>query len=324
MPKINKKKVSILVIAIIVLYIVTEILPVAIDSVKPTSIVEYGNLIVEDEVTAFALRDETVYCAPSNGNINYIQKEGKLVKVGTQILEFEETAPDKEEKEPKYSEIVKRLGGNIITNPIETAGRKGVVSTYIDGYEYYFTEGNFENIKEKDALEKKDAIKDVKERSVKKNQPIIKITDQSHWSLVCWIEGGKITNYSLGNSIDVKFDETTIKFKVKDIVKEGDKWKVRLESNRFYEGFTNFRSKDVTLITTNLKGLIIDNKSLTSKDGNVGVMVLDNSGETSFVKVKVLATDGKRSVVAEDTFYDEEGNLINTVKIYDEIIKKPA
>ena len=39
--------------------------------------------------------------------------------------------------------------------------------------------------------------------------------------------------------------------------------------------------------------------------------------------VKVYATDGERSLIADDFFYDDEGEMTDTVEIYDEVLKNP-
>ena len=77
------------------------------------------------------------------------------------------------------------------------------------------------------------------------------------------------------------------------------------------------------LITTDIDGIIIDNKYLTTKDGKTGVYVVQTTGDPKFVQIKALGTDGEKTVVSENTFYDEEGQMVETVKVYDEILKNP-
>ncbi len=42
-----------------------------------------------------------------------------------------------------------------------------------------------------------------------------------------------------------------------------------------------------------------------------------------FKPIKVLITDGEVSLVENSFFYDGQGQRVDTVKIYDEILKKP-
>ena len=39
--------------------------------------------------------------------------------------------------------------------------------------------------------------------------------------------------------------------------------------------------------------------------------------------VLVLATDGKVSAVREGYYYDQEGQMVNTVEVYDEVLTNP-
>ena len=126
--------------------------------------------------------------------------------------------------------------------------------------------------------------------------------------------------------ITVRFDDERaddVVFTDEKISEEGEKWKLLLSSNRYYKYFAKFRDLDVKLITTDIDGIIIDNKYLTTKDGKTGVYVVQTTGDPKFVQIKALGTDGEKTVVSENTFYDEEGQMVETVKVYDEILKNP-
>ena len=60
------------------------------------------------------------------------------------------------------------------------------------------------------------------------------------------------------------------------------------------------------------------------KKGRPGVYVKTKTGDFVFKPVYVEATDGKRSIVTGTYFYDDDGNTVNTVNIYDEVKKHPG
>ena len=96
-----------------------------------------------------------------------------------------------------------------------------------------------------------------------------------------------------------------------------------LETNRYFKEFADFRMKNVKIISSDVEGLKIPNSALTTKGDVVGVMVGDKSGEFNFIPVKIITSDGKHSIIKGNIYYDEDGKLVNTVRIYDEILRKP-
>ena len=45
--------------------------------------------------------------------------------------------------------------------------------------------------------------------------------------------------------------------------------------------------------------------------------------EATFVPVKILLSDGEKTVVEKNYFMDENGEKVTTIENYDEILKKP-
>jgi hypothetical protein len=108
-----------------------------------------------------------------------------------------------------------------------------------------------------------------------------------------------------------------------DIIDDQDQWLVILEFNKYYEEFAQIRKADAEVVTSDYSGLIIRNESITTKDGQPGVYVKDKSGEYIFKPVKIITSDGEWSLVEVSYFYDKNGDRVETVNIYDEILKKP-
>lgn len=321
--RIKKNPAIMLLIIIVILYVITEIAPVIVEKAVSTVTIEHEKLIVEEQVECYALRSETIYSAPSNGNVKYIAENGDLVKVGAKVIDFQETSDDNSSEKEKYKQLIERAETPDIKN-VEYAPRKGIFTTYLDGNEKFFLLKNYKNITEEKAKERKDQMVDVKTNKAGHRQPLYKISDQSAIYLVCWIESGSISKYREGDVVEVKFDkDTNVKFTIDRIDKEGSKWKLLLETNRYFEEFADFRAEKVKIVSSDMEGLKIPNSALTTKNGVVGVMVGDKSGDFNFVPVKIITSDGKHSIVKGNIYYDKKGKLVNTVRIYDEILRKP-
>lgn len=65
-------------------------------------------------------------------------------------------------------------------------------------------------------------------------------------------------------------------------------------------------------------------KNIIEKEDKFGVKILSKTGEEVFVEVKVLGTDGKKSALQEGIFYDENGNMVKSIKVFDEVVVEPS
>ena len=77
------------------------------------------------------------------------------------------------------------------------------------------------------------------------------------------------------------------------------------------------------IITSDYSGIIVPNSSIATVDGQVGVYVKERTGDFTFTPIKIIASDGEDSAVSSSYFYDDEGQRVNSVEIYDEILKNP-
>ena len=96
-----------------------------------------------------------------------------------------------------------------------------------------------------------------------------------------------------------------------------------LETNRYYSGFAVDRVVEGTVINTDVSGLLVSNHCLTKKDGVVGVYVKNRTGDYEFTPVQVKISNGEQSVLAEGQFLDADGNIVETLEIYDEVLADP-
>ena len=168
-------------------------------------------------------------------------------------------------------------------------------------------------------------VKGCSEGSVESGSPIFKIVDNKDWYLVCWIDAAEAESWNEGSGITVEFeDKVRIKMEIFQKNGQGQKTQLILSCNRYYEKSDRIRMGSCRLIKTGKSGIILETDSITEKDGQKGVYVKSKRlDRASFVPVKVLLTSGDKTVVEKNFFNDENGNQVETVENYDEILKQP-
>lgn len=331
MAKKNRKPIYFFILALVLLYIVIYVIPKVTGAFETTEVLKAGGLQETEETTCYFVRDESVYEAGSAGSLKYLIDEGTHIRKGTKVAELTADGNSSSGKNGKsaeeksdYKEIISRLSDNVIRSISCEAQSSGVLSYYTDGYETYFTPKTMGKLTYDDVEGLKIEAEDVKRKSTMEKEPLFKICDNDNWYIMCWVEAASVAKYQVGQSITVQLPAGDVKTTVKSITEDGDQWKLILRSNRYYEEFAKSRIEEGILISQEYTGLIAKSSSITTKDGQTGVMVRQTSGEFVFTRVKVIASDGEYSVLKDVSFTDEEGNSVNTVNVYDEILKRPG
>lgn len=199
----------------------------------------------------------------------------------------------------------------------------GVVSYYIDGYESEFTPTNMMLLSKEKVKKLKINVENIKRDSTLSKEPLYKIVDNSQWYVVFWVGPANIVKYEKGKTAILNLPLGQVEGKIFDIIDDNGQWLVILKFNRYYEEFAKIREIDVEVITSDYKGLTIDNESITTEDGKPGVYVKNKNGDYVFKPIKIITSDGVCSLVEVSYFYTDDGAKIDTVNIYDEILKRP-
>jgi len=310
------------VLALIGLYVVLYAVPSLTGALTKTEILQYEAFQVTDETTCYFVREEQVYMAANSGEINYYLEDGVQVRKGARILTI---SPERYEAEGSaYAELITKLSDKAVTLYDCVAEFNGVVGYYVDGYEGRFTPENIKDIQYRDVKELQAEGVNVVRNTTLTGEPLYKICNNHLWYLTCWVEPGNIGKYEVGKNVTVKLPAGEVKAVITEILDEGDMWQVILESNRHYPDLAKVRWVSATIITFDYSGIIIRNASLTTQDGKVGVYVKSRNGDFVFTPVKSIDSDGEVTVVESSYFYDEEGHRVETVDIYDEILKEPS
>jgi len=332
MRKIKKKTIILFVLTLVVLYSIIYIVPKVNGAMIPSYIAEYGQLKIYDETTAYFVRNEKVYLARETGDTNYFFKEGSLVRKGGRIMEVkpnEQTGKTDSNGEPigpssEYQRVLDNLGKKTVKRKDYRTKDVGVISYFVDGYEKAITPANMK--KKGETFFKQLSQKDVmslRRDSVIKGEPVFKIVDRTEWFLVCFVDLDHLDRYEEGRRIKVEMEDGQLDARVYRASKVGDKAKITLRTDYYYEKFAETRVAEVSLVTYDESGVIIENNSIAEEKGRQGVYVKGKNDEYFFVPVQVYATDGEKSLIADDFYYDLEGDgeMVITVEVYDEILK---
>jgi putative membrane fusion protein len=328
MPKPNKRTIYVFVIALVTLYVVIEIIPFLTGAFTRTEILSYGQIKVEQEVVCYLVRDETVYSASESGEIKYKFEEGSLIKKGSTVLTLDKDGTKGEEeaellKNSEYKDIIARLGDSLVADTKFTAAKRGIFSTYVDGYEAIFTSKNMEKLKFEDVNGMSVKGKDIQRTKTLKGEPIYKISNNAKWHMIFWINNNEAGKFEVGTTVSVSLPDGDVKATISKLVADEDRFMVILTTNRYYKSFASQRKVQSNVKMVDQRGLLVSNSSLTTKEGIVGVYVKNTIGDFVFKPVRTVATDGQNTLVLEDVYYDEEGQPIETVNVYDEVLKKP-
>lgn len=341
----NKKRIAailiylgLIAVCIIALYVV----PSVRGMLEKTYIAEYGSIDVTDEVSAFIVRDETVYTADEPSKINRLADQGRLVKAGTRVVELspDENAINKEKAEEqmpnsnaddafpfgKYDGAMKELGDEVKVTKSGKTKTSGYVSYHIDGAETKLNSEtmNILDSSEFEELADRDSLK-LPKKDCGRGYPIFKITKNGKWYLVYYLSNKDAAKYEIGNAATIELDGTPTEAAISDVQEEGKKTKIVLSCKAYFKEFLNSRKLDTTVTLASAEGLVLKNSSIVEDpDGRPGVFVVNKLGEHIYKPVAIKANDGERSVVFSDIYVDQEGNFVETIGTYDEIIEEPS
>ncbi len=322
LSKKTKKAICIYLAALLLLYIVVEILPKVTDIFETTQILEPGDLKIAYETKGYFIKDESVGIASESGNLQYLVSVGTAVKKGHPLVSIEAEAND---KEARFTEYTDRLKGYEGVSEDYNAPISGVFSLTIDGYEDYFTPENMEKVKRSTVETLSYDSVNLDRNSAIKGEPLYKVSADDRWYVLCWIDKKTAESYSEGKDVTLELPEGSVAAEVYKIKKEEDgDYRVIFYLDVYYSAFCESRAEDMSIVTSDNEGLIVDNKCIIEKDGVKGVYVKDKNGDYIFTRIKVISYNDKQSVVEDSTFIDDEGNQVYTVDVYDEVLKHPS
>lgn len=294
----TKKGLLIFVALFILLYIIIYVVPKVSDIFTQTYIAEYGTLEVSRKTQCVFVRNEEVYKASTGGSVERQAEKGELLRQGSSVVTVAGSQ--------QYNE------------------KKGIVSYFYDGYENKLTSESMTTLTAGFLSEYKESagVQDAASGTVEAGDVIFKIIDNNRWYLICWLDEDKSSIFQQGQNVTVDFgDGSQTVMEVMSVAKQEDEIQIIFSCNRNYEDFDKYRIKECTIISSSRSGIILNSDSIVEKDGVKGVYVVDKFNNANFTPVRILSSQGDKTVVEKNYFYDEKGKSVQTVKNYDEILK---
>ena len=158
-----------------------------------------------------------------------------------------------------------------------------------------------------------------------KGYPIFKVVRNSKWYLVYYLDNESAAKYYEGETVNITINDEEVPVRVSRIESGTKTSKIILSCKTFFPGFLEIRNLDTTVTVNEAEGLVLDDSSIvTAPDGMRGVFVKNKLGEHVFKPVSTKADDGKKCVVFSDIYVDADGNFVETIRTYDEIVAEPT
>lgn len=321
LSKKTKKVILIYLAALLLLFIIVEILPKVTDIFETTQVLEPGDLKISYDTKGYIIKEESIGIADESGKLQYLVGVGTAVKKGYPVVMVDSESSS---KEPRFTEYTDRLKGYEGLSPEYDAPISGVFSLTIDGYEDYLTPENMNKVKRKTVEGLSYKSVNLERDSVIKGEPIYKISADDRWYVLCWADSDSGKAYTEGKSVTLELPEGSVAAKVHSVKREGRDYRIIFYLDVYYEAFCESRAVDMSIVTSDNEGLIVSNKCIIEKNGKKGVYVKDKNGDYSFTPVSIISSNEKQSVVEDSTFIDEEGNQVYTVNVYDEVLRHPS
>ena len=301
----------------------------AVPSVKgmleKTYVAEFGKIDIADEVSAFIVRDETVYVAAQDSEVSRVIKEGNLVKSTARIVEVEPIAESEEGISHKYSSVLEALGDDVVETDDGKTHNAGYICYYVDGSEAKLSTDKITSLNQNSLKELTGSSHvETQENNCAKGEPLFKIVHNSRWFLVFYIDKKDAEKYYEGRTVYLEAADSSIPVKVA-YNEEGKKTsKIVLACKTFFDGFLDERRLDTKVIVASAEGLVLEDSSIVKKGEQIGVLVKNKLGEHKFKPISIKADNGEQCVVYSDIYVDADGNFVETVKTYDEIVAEPT
>ena len=314
---------GLLAVCIIALYAV----PSVRGMLERTYIAEHGTMDVTDDVSAYIVRDETVYAATRKSSVNRLSDANTLVKAYTAVVELTpKEGEDNSEVSGTYENIMLELGDAVKTTEEGYTKDPGYVSYYVDGVEGKLTVENMDELTQKQFKELTDrSAKETPKRNCNAGDPVFKIVRNSKWYLVFYTDSERAKEYTPGSYVYMNVNDEQIRVMVHSVQDATEKYsRVTLECKSFFDGFLEERKLKTTVTIASAEGLLLRTSSIVEHDGGIGVFVKNKLGQHVYKPVALMAVDGDRCVAYADVYLDEEGNFVETIRTYDEIITEPS
>lgn len=226
----------------------------------------------------------------------------------------------------RYTRIMEDIESVAVLTDSGVTNDAGYVSYYVDGAEARLSTDAYDGLSKKElkSLSGKRSIQ-TPEHHCGKGYPVFKIVKNKKWYLVYYLSNEDAAKYTEGGTVEIDINGEPVTVSVHRIDSGTKTSKITLTCKTFFDGFFEERSMDTKVTVSSAQGLVLEDASIVeAPDGKRGVFVKNKLGEHVFTPVSVKADDGIKCVVYSDIYVDAEGNFVETIGTYDEIVASPS
>ena len=287
----------------------------------------------EDAADTEAAADDKNAAEPKDGNADGDTSKADGKKEDQKSEGDTETTEEPSEQDvklgiqgSKYAGILEELGDTYSVTEDGRTRTAGFVSYYVDGAEAKLSTKAIDSLNYKDLknLTGRKAVK-VPSKNCGKDYPVFKIVRNRKWYLIYYLSKEDAAKYAAGEIVYIKVNDENVPVTVRDVRDEGKKVRITLTCKTFFDGFLEIRNLDTKVTVESAEGLVLEDGSIVeAPDGRRGVFVINKLGEHVFTPVRTKADDGTKCVVYSDIYVDENGNYVETIGTYDEVIAEPS
>jgi len=237
-------------------------------------------------------------------------------------------AADETGAEENYFEnLLWEAGSDSVVSEGGVSPWTAIVSYSGDGWEKKVTPDNIMELSKSIFDEAPGEAVDLKREWAREGEPVYRITNNNLWRVAFWIEDADKTildKYKPGRKVTLDLGTTKVRAAVEAAEPRGRDLFVVIRSDMYYRDLDKYRTRELSVVFSEVRGAVIEKQSVKLKSGKTGVYVRQQGGSFKWVPVKVVKESGGRYLVEETSFTDAEGKQTPTIKYYDEIMSSPA
>lgn len=316
--------IAIYIIIVLLLAVIIYGIPSISGFIKGNYTAKPGEIKKNIDLNGYLIRKETIYTVKDTYSIERVAKEGALVSSGDEIVKLSESG--RAVAGTQYGDLLRDAGESVQTTDNGKAVDAGFVMYKADGLENIFSPSGLPKMSEK-YLSDNAKIKTTKfpKSLARKNTPIFKISENGPWGIIFFVSNKDKDDFYVGQDFDIEFKETKNIIRGKVVAKEEKKEKTRVvvQSQDHFKELLEMREAKIKIPVSRGRGLIIRNSSIVKKNGKTGVIVKNKVGKNVFKPISIIADDGIKSAVYDDIYVDERGQFVETLTIYDRILRRP-
>lgn len=202
----------------------------------------------------------------------------------------------------------------------------GILTYYIDGYEDVLSYGNIANLNLSELLANELEAYMPASHYVNRGDVVAKLINDNEYYLLIIAEPNEYNRFDVYQDIIVDIDGREISGTIENFIASDDKVGIAILVDEYVDDFYKRRKINVKIKQETYQGLSVEKSSIMKTEDGFGVYVVDKLDRIHFKPIKIIQYYDEQAIVKSDfyyTFIGDEKQKIETVSIYDRVIRQP-